>query len=364
MVTEESSVVAAASAGARFWAEQGGFRANVKGRIKIGQIHFCWYADPQTLKRTFTELKSFLLTNTSHLTSNMEARGGGVKDIELIDFTHEIEDYYQLKLDIETGDTMGANFINTLLEEMALLFKTFYMGLPVLTGHTDAVEIIMSILSNYTPGCIVESNVECNVSDFNSIAPDNNGREFARRFRIALEIAKTDPFRAVTHNKGIFNGMDAVILATGNDFRAIEAAGHAFASRSKKYTSLSDVEICGDTFSFHLQVPMAIGITGGLTSLHPMAKWSFEILNNPTVEELMMIIASVGLASNFSAIKALTTTGIQQGHMKLHLGNFLSLLNTTRDEQNKAKEYFSDRKVTHFEVRRFIEKLRKSNDTG
>jgi hydroxymethylglutaryl-CoA reductase len=160
MVTEESSVVAAAAAAARFWADRGGFHAKVRGTIKIGQIHFCWNGDKEILLNTREELKEYLLENTEHLIQRMQVRGGGVRDIELIDFTGEPENYYQLRIGFETAESMGANFINSVLEEMASLLKFFYNKSSDTSGSREPVEIIMSILSNYTPGCVVECYVE------------------------------------------------------------------------------------------------------------------------------------------------------------------------------------------------------------
>jgi hydroxymethylglutaryl-CoA reductase len=357
MVTEESSVVAAASSAAHFWSDKGGFVAKVRGTTKIGQIHFCWHGDNQILVSSQSALKKYLIENTQHLTKNMVDRGGGITNMELIDFTALIEDYYQLRVSFETSEVMGANFINTVLEDMSSLMKCYYNDF--LNGKEN-VEIIMAILSNYTPDCIVECYAETTLSSLENIAEGMTGKEFARKCKIAVDIATIDTFRAVTHNKGIFNGIDAVILATANDFRAVEAAGHAYAARSGKYSSLSKVELNGNNFRISLEMPMSVGTIGGLTSLHPMAKWSFGILNNPNVNELMMIIASAGLACNFSAIRSLVTSGIQKGHMKMHLGNILTVLGANEGERIKAFEFFRVRKVTYRDVEQFL-KNQKSN---
>jgi hydroxymethylglutaryl-CoA reductase len=354
MVTEESSVVAAASAAARFWADKGGFQAEVKGSLKTGQIHFCWHGKPEILKRSIDPLKQFLLDGCSHITRKMTDRGGGIHGIELIDLTRKLENYYQLVVSFDTVDSMGANFINSVLEEMASGLKIFFRDHGTPGESEDSIEVIMSILSNYNTGCIVECHVETDYTSFDTIAGEKSGKEFARKFKMAVDIACLDPYRAVTHNKGIFNGIDAVILATANDFRAVEAAGHAYASRAGRYSSLSKAELNGNKFYFGIELPMAVGTVGGLTRLHPMAKWSFEILNNPNARELMMIIASAGLASNFSAIRALITRGIQQGHMKMHLVNILSSLGASEDDKTSAFEHFREKKVSYHEVELFL----------
>ncbi len=217
----------------------------------------------------------------------------------------------------------------------------------------------MSILSNYTPNCLVKVWVECDLKELDGVYKDMTGEHFARKFETAVRIAEVDVYRATTHNKGIFNGIDAVAIATGNDFRAIEAAGHAYASKDGKYKSLTKVEIKGTTFRYELNIPVALGTVGGLTSLHPLAKNSLEMLGNPSAEELMKIVACVGMANNFAAIRSLVTKGIQVGHMKMHLFNILNHIETTKEEKEKAVEYFVTHKVSYGAVQTFIENLRK-----
>lgn len=361
MVTEESSVVAAAASAAKFWSEKGGFHCRIQGTVKTGQVHFLWEGEPEYLMNSIEPLRNFLLLKTRHLTERMEQRGGGIKNISISDYSESIKNYYQLNVEFETADSMGANFINSVLEEMAEQMKIFYTGFSS-GGYAFALpDIIMAILSNYTPSCKVECYVESEMSSFESLGQNMSGKVFAEKFKMAVDIAQIDPFRAVTHNKGIFNGIDAVVMATANDFRAVEAGGHAWASKNGRYKSLSKVEITRDLFRFSLEIPLAVGTVGGLTSLHPIAKWSYRILNNPGAEELMMIIASAGLASNFSAIKALITKGIQQGHMKMHLGNILTFLGATRVEKEKATAYFHEKKVSHHDVEQFLLKIRGGN---
>lgn len=194
------------------------------------------------------------------------------------------------------------------------------------------IEVVMSILSNYVPNCIVRAEVSCKVAEL-SDKNIENPEVFAKKFVQAVEIAEVEPFRAVTHNKGIMNGIDAVILATGNDFRAVEAGIHAYASRNGSYSSLSHAKIEDGIFSFWIEIPLALGTVGGLTSLHPMVKLSLEMLEKPSAKELMEVVAVAGLAQNFAALRSLTTTGIQEGHMKMHLNNILNQFQVTDEER-------------------------------
>lgn len=349
MVIEESSVVAAASSAAKYWLERGGFHAEVISTQKVGQVHFAWSSDSTVLKNIFQDIKKSLLEDTAFLTENMRARGGGVLDVILEDFTDIEKDYFQLKVTFETCDSMGANFINSVLEEMGLSLTQI---LEAKTGIKPI--IIMSILSNYTPQCVVRAWVECDIEDFH----DKDAAFYAEKFRKAVRIARIDSYRAVTHNKGIFNGIDAVVLATANDFRAIEACGHAYAARDGQYRSLSDCTIEGSHFKFWIDIPLAVGTVGGLTRLHPLAKMSLETLGNPSASELMQIIAVVGLAQNFAAVRSLVTTGIQKGHMKMHLSNILNHFNCTEIEDEQARLYFEDKTVSFSAVRDFLEDLR------
>ena len=174
----------------------------------------------------------------------------------------------------------------------------------------------------------------------------------------AVRIAEVEPFRAVTHNKGIMNGIDAVVLATGNDFRAVEAGIHAYASRNGSYSSLSHASVENGIFKFWIEIPLALGTVGGLTSLHPLVKFAHEMLGNPSAQKLMQIVAATGLAQNFAALRSLTTTGIQEGHMKMHLNNILNQFDATSEERVKTKEHFAQNPVSHSSAVAFIKSLR------
>ena len=343
MAVEESSVVAAASLIAKFWSARGGFRASVISTKKIGQVHFMYKGDFDKLKDYFENIKSTLFKSTEAITKNMRKRGGGILEIELRDKSSELENYYQLHATFETKDSMGANFINSCLETIASEFEN------------DEIQIVMSILSNYVPECLVRAEVSCKVSNLG----ESDSKLFASKFEQAVKIANVEPHRAVTHNKGIMNGIDAVVIATGNDFRAVEAGAHAYASRSGKYKSLTNCEVKDGIFKFWIEIPLALGTVGGLTSLHPLSKLSLQMLQNPTAGELMQIVAVAGLAQNFAALRALTTTGIQKGHMKMHLSNIVKQLGATDEERNYLLNYFSDKQVSHSAVVDAYNKLSK-----
>lgn len=355
MVIEESSVVAAASRAAKFWSTRGGFKASVIDTEKIGQVHFLFQGDPAALHAFFSLVKPRLVAATDLITQNMQKRGGGIRNIELRDRTALIPGYYQLHATFETVDSMGANFINSCLEHFARTLLAEAQTYPDFQMETP--DVVMSILSNYVPNCLVRAEVACPVADLaDKTIPDPT--TFAEKFLTAVRIAEVEPFRAVTHNKGIMNGIDAVVLATGNDFRAVEAGIHAYAARSGRYSSLSHAEIKDGIFRFWIEIPLALGTIGGLTSLHPLVKLSLEMLGKPSARDLMQLVAVAGLAQNFAAVSSLTTTGIQKGHMKMHLNNILNQVNASEEERQKAQAHFSKAEVTHAAVHAFISQLR------
>ena len=357
MAIEESSVVAAASKAAKFWGERGGFKTTIISTEKIGQVHFLFNGNAEKLTTFFNTIKPTFLADTQEITKNMQKRGGGILDIELRNKTTEIPNYFQLHATFNTKDSMGANFINTCLEQFAKTLENQAQEYTDFTSDEKNIQIIMSILSNYVPNCLVRVEVSCPIDQ---ISDDKNidANEFAKKFATAVRIAEVEPFRAVTHNKGIMNGIDAVVLATGNDFRAVEAGIHAYASKSGIYSSLSHVTIENDIFTFWMEIPLALGTVGGLTSLHPLVKFSMELLGKPSAEELMQIVATAGLAQNFAALRSLTTTGIQQGHMKMHLMNILNQHQATKEEKQKVLDYFKDTTVSHRLVVDYLEKIR------
>ena len=361
MVIEESSVVAAASSGAKFWYSRGGFKAEVISTIKPGHVYFSWKGDPLKILGFFKQLKPRLLDGVKNLTSNMEKRGGGMIDVSM-SYRNDIEEnLYQLEAEFETCDAMGANFINTVLEGLGKILMEEAAEYEDFFGDERKVDIVMAILSNYAPKCLVRSGVECKIDDLGTFPNGISAKEFAEKLCRAVRIAQADAHRATTHNKGIFNGIDAVVIATGNDFRAVESCGHAYAARKGFYSALSEAVIEDDNFRFTIEVPLTLGTVGGLTKIHPLAKRSLELLGNPSATELMTIAASVGLAQNFAALRSLTTTGIQKGHMKMHLHNILTNLNANEKEKEAALVYFKNETISHSAVRQFLENHRKVN---
>ena len=356
MAIEESSVVAAASKNASFWMERGGFKSTVISTTKIGHVHFAWYGEFEVLKNFFNSIKQKFFDETKQITKNMNERGGGILEIELVNRADLEPNYYQLQAKFETCDAMGANFINSLLEKFSKIL-TREISSSNLREEDKKIVIIMCILSNYTPECIVRCEVNCGVEELSN-DPSIKSEEFAKKFEQAIHVANIEPYRATTHNKGIFNGIDAVVIATGNDFRAVEACGHTYASKSGQYRSLSNVEIKDGKFRFWIDLPISVGTVGGLTTLHPMVRFSYKLLGNPNSKNLMEIIAAVGLAQNFGAIRSLVTTGIQKGHMKMHLLNILNQLGADKNEVEKTKDYFKDKVVEHSAVVNYFKELR------
>lgn len=350
MAIEESSVVAAASKAAKFWISRGGFKTQILSKVKLGHVHFMFRGDKEKMERFFIEtVLAKLFKDTEDITKNMQARGGGILNLKLVDKTSEIEDYYQIHAEFDTVDSMGANFINSCLEQFAQTLKReIYDSENFTSEEKDSLQIVMCILSNYTPECIVRAEVSCPVED---LAEGNvSADQFVEKFTRAVRIAEVEPYRATTHNKGIMNGVDAVVIATGNDFRAVEACAHTFASRNGKYSSLTHCEVKDGVFRFWLDLPISLGTVGGLTSLHPLVKLALQVLGCPNAEKLMGFVAVAGLAQNFAALRSLVTTGIQQGHMKMHLLNILNQLEATEEEKNYFVNYFKDKTVSHHAV--------------
>ncbi|XOD67496.1 MAG: hydroxymethylglutaryl-CoA reductase, degradative [Flavobacteriales bacterium Tduv] len=359
MVIEESSVVAAACKSAKFWFDRGGFKTYVQSMRKPGQVHFLMHTTAERLNTFFEKvLKKQLIKDTQEITRRMQLRGGGILDIKLKDKSEELVDYFQIEALFDTCDAMGANFINSCLEQFAQTLKReAESGYYFNEEEKISLQVIMCVLSNYTPECIADAEVSCPINalkdDFGMTAED-----FARKFHQAVNIAEIEPYRATTHNKGIMNGVDAVVIATGNDFRAVEACAHAYSSKNGKYTSLTHCELKDGIFRFWIDLPIAVGTIGGLTILHPLVKLSLKMLGNPSAKKLMEIIAVSGLAQNFAALRSLVTTGIQKGHMKMHLFNILNQLKATESEKKYFINFFKNKTVSHHLVLKEWKKLK------
>ena len=363
LAIEESSVVAAAAKAANFWLDRGGFSAKVLSMVKVGHVHFIWEGkNVDALYRIFDENKQRFFENTESITKNMRARGGGVMGLDLKDKTDLETGYFQIEARFETCDSMGANFINSCLESFAQTLK------DLAAEHTNELgdaplQVVMSILSNFTPECLVRADVRCKISEIEEGSGIDN-QEFADKFCRAIRIASVEPYRAVTHNKGIMNGIDSVIIATGNDFRATEACAHAFAAKDGRYTSLTHAAIEGDEFHFWVELPLSLGTVGGITNLHPMVRFAHELLGYPSASELMEITAVAGLAQNFSAVRSLITSGIQKGHMKMHLLNILNQLEATDLEKEKVVAHFKDKVVSHSAAVEAFLRVRETGSVG
>ncbi len=354
LVTEESSVVAAMAKAASFWAVRGGFHTEVLGVDKKGQLHFEWKGDPSLLHRLFPEIRTVLLNEVAPFSGKMARRGGGILHMELKYLPEILPGYYQIDVSFDTKDAMGANFINSCLEQFGRSLKRFMEQQSFLSEEDRQVDVIMAILSNYVPDNRVKVWVECPVSELSGTGDTIAADHFAGRFVRAVTISRMDVSRAVTHNKGIFNGLDALALATGNDFRAIEAGGHAYAARSGRYAGLSEASVEEGKFLFSMELPLAVGVVGGVTTIHPVARLAMQILENPDARELMQCMAAAGLASNWSAVKALVSGGIQKGHMKMHLGNILNSFGLTNEQKQAARLYFQNREVSYAEVEHYL----------
>jgi hydroxymethylglutaryl-CoA reductase len=359
LVSEESSVVAALGNAAGFWARRGGFHAEVLSTEKKGQVHFRWCGNTEQLQLLFPEIRTKLIADCAPLTEKMEKRGGGITAIELKSLPHILPDYYQLDASFETCDAMGANFINSCLEQFGKSLQEFFQTSQKISAGQRECEIIMAILSNYTPESRVRAWVECPVSELLEDKTEAECDAFLRRFEQAVRISQLDVSRAVTHNKGIFNGIDALAVATGNDFRAIEACGHAFASRKGQYSGLTDVQIQDGKFRFSIELALAVGVVGGVTAVHPMAKLAMKILDHPSAKELVMYLAVAGLASNFAALRALVSVGIQKGHMKMHLSNIMNQLQIPEEKRAQIQTYFQDKTVSFSAVEEFWKSFKK-----
>ena len=301
-VTEEPSVVAAASFAAKIIKRSGGFETEVHKRQMIGQIALYQVDNADQAIKDVLRKKKELLEQANQAYPSIVARGGGARDLWL----EQKDDFLIFYLSVDTQEAMGANMLNTMLEALTL-------SLEELTGGKS----LMAILSNYATDSLVTARC---VIDYRFLSRDKAEAELlADKMQLASKLAQADPYRAATHNKGIFNGIDALVLATGNDWRAVEAGAHAYASREGSYRGLSTWTVDPDKRQLHGQMtlPMPIATKGGSIGLNPAVAASFDLLGQPQAKELASLIVSVGLAQNFAALKALVSTGIQAGHMKL-----------------------------------------------
>ena len=346
-VTEEPSVVAAASYASKIIKRAGGFTAQVHQRQMIGQIALYQVTDPEQAQAKIISKKAELLELVNQAYPSIVKRGGGARDLHVEQIKGET-DFLVVYLHVDTQEAMGANMLNTMLEALKPVLEELSQG-----------QSLMGILSNYATDSLVTAS--CRIA-FRYLSPQRDqGREIAEKISLASQFAQADPYRAATHNKGIFNGIDAILIATGNDWRAIEAGAHAFASRDGRYQGLSQwtLDMEREELVGEMTLPMPVATKGGSIGLNPRVALSHELLGNPSAKELAQIIVSIGLAQNFAALKALVSTGIQQGHMKLQAKSLALLAGASESEVAPLVERLIADKTFNLETaQRYLENLR------
>ena len=346
-VTEEPSVVAAASYASKIIKRAGGFTAQVHERQMIGQVALYQVAEPDFAQEKIASKKAELLELANQAYPSIVKRGGGARDLHVEQIKGET-DFLVIYLHVDTQEAMGANMLNTMLEALKPVLEELCQG-----------QSLMGILSNYATDSLVTAS--CRIAFRYLSRQKDQGREIAEKIALANQFAQADPYRAATHNKGIFNGIDAILIATGNDWRAIEAGAHAFASRDGRYQGLSQwtLDLEREELVGRMTLPMPVATKGGSIGLNPRVALSHELLGNPSAKELAQIIVSIGLAQNFAALKALVSTGIQQGHMKLQAKSLALLAGASESEVAPLVERLIADKTFNLETaQRYLENLR------
>jgi len=346
-VTEEPSVVAAASYASKIIKRAGGFTAQVHQRQMIGQVALYQVAEPEQAQEKIASKKSELLELANQAYPSIVKRGGGARDLRVEKIKGET-DFLVVYLHVDTQEAMGANMLNTMLEALKPVLEELSQG-----------QSLMGILSNYATDSLVTAS--CRIAFRYLSRQKDQGREIAEKIALASQFAQADPYRATTHNKGIFNGIDAILIATGNDWRAIEAGAHAFASRDGRYQGLSSWRLDLETEELvgQMTLPMPVATKGGSIGLNPRVALSHELLGNPSAKELAQLIVSIGLVQNFAALKALVSTGIQQGHMKLQAKSLALLAGASESEVAPLVERLIADKTFNLETaQHYLENLR------
>ena len=346
-VTEEPSVVAAASYASKIIKRAGGFTAQVHQRQMIGQVALYQVAEPEQAQEKIVSKKAKLLELANQAYPSIVKRGGGARDLHVEQIKGET-DFLVVYLHVDTQEAMGANMLNTMLEALKPVLEELSQG-----------QSLMGILSNYATDSLVTAS--CRIAFRYLSRQKDQGREIAEKIALASQFAQADPYRATTHNKGIFNGIDAILIATGNDWRAIEAGAHAFASRDGHYQGLSSWRLDLETEELvgEMTLPMPVATKGGSIGLNPRVALSHELLGNPSAKELAQLIVSIGLAQNFAALKALVSTGIQQGHMKLQAKSLALLAGASESEVAPLVERLIADKTFNLETAQcYLENLR------
>ena len=346
-VTEEPSVVTAASYASKIIKRAGGFTAQVNERQMIGQVVLYQVANPEQTQEKIVSKKAELLELANQAYPSIVKRGGGARDLHVEQIKDET-DFLVVYLHIDTQEAMGANMLNTMLEALKPVLEELSQG-----------QSLMGILSNYATDSLVTAS--CHIAFRYLSRQKDQGREIAEKMALVSQFAQADPYRAATHNKGIFNGIDAILIATGNDWRAIEAGAHAFASRYGHYQGLSQwtLDLEREELVGQMTLPMPVATKGGSIGLNPRVALSHELLGNPSAKELAQLIVSIGLAQNFAALKALVSTGIQQGHMKLQAKSLALLAGASESEVAPLVELLIADKTFNLETaQRYLENLR------
>lgn len=341
MATEEPSVIAAASNAARLTYNTGGFTTSFAGSIMIGQIHVVNLNSPHEALAKIYEHKETILAKCNEQDPTLVSFGGGAKDLEVRIVETATEKVLVIHLFVDTKDAMGANAVNTMNEALAPFIEEITGG-----------EVVLRILSNLAEKRIVRARAVFE-------DPFDGNKKNLERFISAYELAASDPYRAATHNKGIMNGISAVVLATGNDTRAIEAGAHAYAVKNGKYTSLTHYEL-GENNSIigTIELPLAVGLVGGATKSHSVARMGTKILEVESASELSGIVAALGLAQNFAGLRALASEGIQKGHMKLHIKNMAVQAGAQSEQVDEiVKLAIKEENYRFDDIKRYLEKV-------
>lgn len=345
MVTEEPSVVAAASFAAKIIQRSGGFTTKVHQRQMIGEIALTDVRDVEMASKRILEDKKTLLQLANEAYPSIIKRGGGARDL----WVENKGDFLIVYLAVDPKEAMGANMLNTMLEALTDRIQELSGG-----------QVLMAILSNLATRSLVSAR--CAI-DFKALSRDpEEATAIAQRMELASQLAQVDPYRAATHNKGIFNGIDALVLATGNDWRAIEAGAHAYAAQSGPYKGLSRWKSQPEEKKLYgeITLPMPVATKGGSIGLNPTVQVSHRLLGEPSAIELAGIIASLGLAQNFAALKSLVTTGIQAGHMKLQARSLALLAGAKEEEVPRLVSQLLENKPFNLEkAQTLLQELRK-----
>lgn len=344
MVTEEPSVIAAASNGAKI---AGNFQTVLSERLMRGQIVFYDVEQADHLMQTIEENQAGIFRAAKEAYPSIFKRGGGLRQVSSRAF--EVEGFVSVDFKVDVKDAMGANIVNAILEGVANLFRTWF----------PEQKILFSILSNYATESLVKVNCEIPVE---RLSKGNNGQEVAEKIQAASRFSKVDPYRAATHNKGIMNGINAVVLATGNDTRAVASGIHAYASKEGSYQGLAEWYVKDGLLFGSLEFPLPVATVGGAVKVLPKAQAALELLEITEAKELAQVMAAVGLAQNLAALRALVSEGIQQGHMSLQVRALAMTVGAKDEEITILSEKLRQEKVMNQErAEKLLREIRQNN---